>query len=148
MYSGTCKRQQQSICDNIKRSVLKLLVQDIHYHINFLKRKLSKIENNLHTILPRHVFRNIKEFQLKIASQHQTKNISVINQKVEDIQNKTIYNFHQAKFSLKQHKQLPEFSYNNDPWLTNLSKIQIPNQVQDLLRLGDNFCNPVFTTTL
>ena len=30
--------------------------------------------------------------------------------------------------------------------MTNLSNTQIPPQVQDLLRLGDDFCNPAFTS--
>ena len=48
-------------------------------------------------------------------------------------------------FQIIQHEQLAQFSYCNDPWLTNLSNIQISPDGQDLLRLGDDFCNPCFT---
>ena len=43
-----------------------------------------------------------------------------------------------------RHKSLPEFDYNKDPWLVNLSNVTIPHNVQDLLRLGEKFSNPFF----
>ena len=39
--------------------------------------------------------------------------------------------------TLNKHNNL-----NSDPWLVNLSNIEIPKNVHDLLKLGDTFSNP------
>ena len=45
---------------------------------------------------------------------------------------------------INKHINSKEFTYENDPWFINLTDNIIPKNVQDMLRLGDKLCNPVF----
>ena len=146
LYSATCRKRQQDICDKLKQSVLNLIIQDIFFHINFLKSQLVKIEHKLFNILPTNIVNfDIMKFQKNFFVQSQVANIPKTNEKITFIKNK-YNNNNNSSIQINQHKKLAQFSYDNDPWLTNLSNTQIPPQVQDLLRLGDDFCNPAFTS--
>ena len=46
--------------------------------------------------------------------------------------------------NINTHKQIGQFSYENDPWFNNITKIKVPEYVQDLLILGEKFCSPTF----
>ena len=50
----------------------------------------------------------------------------------------------EINLNINKHINLEEFKYNKDPWFINLTDSIIPKNVQDLLRLGDNFYNPIF----
>ena len=44
-----------------------------------------------------------------------------------------------TQFILNKHRSSNKYDYNSDPWLVNLTKIEIPKNVHDLLRLVINF---------
>ena len=96
LYSATCKKHQKSSTDDLKKSVFRLITLDTHYRLNFLKRKLNQIENDLYRIFSNSVLRNIAEFQSKITRiivQSSTKKSHISKTK----QNKTKYTFNQDK---------------------------------------------------
>ena len=88
----------------------------------------------------------IQQFLENFLKNQQISNISFYNRNRYEIQEKISIIKNKTKqfndFRVNRHKNLPEFNYNKDPWLVNLSNFEIPHNVQDLLRLGEKFSNP------
>ena len=51
-YSNMCRNKSKDLYNNVKKSVFKLFLSDIHIHINFLRRKIKSIYDRLAALVP------------------------------------------------------------------------------------------------
>ena len=79
---------------------------------------------------------NFERVNEKIISENSKKSETEVN-KIYDIIPK-------EQCNINKHEQIGQFSYENNPWFINMKTIEVPENVQDLLRLSDKFCSPTF----
>ena len=134
-YSKSCKRVCENIHEELKVKVLNLFIKDIYNHINYLKRKLENSRNRLHSLLPLEKLQSILENQQKTNINIYMRNKTEILHRVSIIKCNTE---EKRLITLNKHN-----NSNSDPWLVNLSNIEIPKNVHALLRLGDKGGGPI-----
>ena len=140
--SNTIKQRSSRLCDELQTSLLNLEIKDIHFHINFLNKKITNTYNRLQSIIPEDFLNNIVQHQNNKTNSIINNNQIKTKKKIDNIKNKYYKN---KNIFLNQHKILnPNFSYNEDPWFCNFSNCDIDPNIQDFLRLGSNFYNPNF----
>ena len=93
------------------------------------------------------VFQNIIEFKLNLQKISNNKRKKTLNTKLSNlkhskqIDNTIQLNKHKENFNNECHKN-KEFK---DPWIVNCTDAPIPDNVNDVLRLGNNFSSSFFT---
>ena len=130
----------------LKSSIFKLFLNDIHIHINFLRRKIQSIFYRLAFLVPNNALPEIKSVFISSNDVICEKNFKSNSEKIVHMKRKN--RNETQEFSINKHKDLQkDYRYNNDSWFINLTDKEVPKNVQDLLRLGENFSNPHFVLT-
>ena len=120
---------------------------DIHYHLDYLNKKLDSLKIELNKLLPIEVFQNIIEFQLNLQKRSNNKKEKTLNKKLSNLKhsqqldNTIQLNKHKENSNNECHEN-KEFK---DPWIVNCTDVQIPENVNDVLRLGNNFSSSFLT---
>ena len=136
-HSNFCKRNFQHSLNNFKCSLLSLQIKDISNHINFLKDRVLAIRNELEKCLPQEIIINLLKHQivlnnrfLNIDRGHIIKlNSAILEQSSTQKQNLNLHRVFEREKS--------------DPWFVNLTDVQVPDSVQDILRLDKGFSSNV-----
>ena len=123
-FSKTCKNKFNNFNKYCLSKLLKLEIQDINFHINFLNKSQKKHKN-------------------KITATNPNKNI---NDKFFYRPSEKFYSVRQncllkykTKFESLQCCKQKQFSPNNDDWFINLTNAHIPSDIIDIVSLGPNF---------
>ena len=147
-HSYSIKKRIIKIQDNFKITLLNLEIQDLHNHLNYLNKQKKNIEIFLQKNFEIVTYKKIIDYQqnrYRMKNNNNNNNLDTrlktkLDYLIENQQNNYLFE------NLNQHKRIsPEFSYVNDPWLVNLTEVQIPQKIQDLLTLGNQFSNSTFS---
>lgn len=136
-HSNFCNRKFENTLNKFKFSLLNLFIKDVSNHVNFLKSKISKIGSELEVCLQRDEIVNLLKHQVLLNQRFLSNDVKH--------ENKLSILIHQQTNVQEQNLNLHRIfeEGDKDPWFVNLTDIQIPNLVTDILRLGQGFSNRV-----
>ena len=128
-----CERKFHHSLNKFKCSLLNLQIKDISNHINFLKNRVFTTRNELEKCLPQGIIIDLLKHQIVLNNRflnndrgHMKKlNSAILEQSSAQKQNLNLHRVFEKE--------------KNDPWFVNLTDVQVPDSVQDILRLGKDF---------
>lgn len=130
-YSNSMKNRPSKLRNKVYDSLWTIVIIDIHNHLAFLEWKKLTIESQLQILLPTEIFDNIEKYQDNFYLDYNYVEKLDIN-----LPNLFLYkNPSKKNYKLDQHN----LTDGNDPWLINLSDVDIPKPIGDVLRPGENF---------
>ncbi|XP_043469746.1 uncharacterized protein LOC122503318 [Leptopilina heterotoma] len=124
-YSKSCKKTFAKLNASYLRNILNIEINDIHLHVEFLK----KLQNYCELSIKNSNFNNVSRDRFFDLSRK--KFIRILHA------NNTI---HKNKLTTLIKKQSVETKISKPNWFKNLTDIVIPSEVAEVASLGPNFC--------
>ena len=132
-HSNFCERKFQNSLNNFKCSLLSLQNQGISNHINFLKNGVFTIRNELEKCLLQNIIIDLLKHQIILNSRF----LNNVRGHIKKLNGAILEQSSVQKQNLNLHRVFERKK--SDPWFVNLTDIQVPDSVQDILRFGKGF---------
>lgn len=120
------RRFGECILKNFTQNTLSLLITDTVKNLHILQSNITQITNFLKTLLPQQIFNNF------IC--HESEKMEIIFQKLKQ---KNINKFNRLNNKGNINSKI------NSSWIENLTDVDIPEYVNEVLSLGPNFAIPL-----
>ena len=146
-YSNKSKFHMNNMVNKFEHRLRNEEIKDIHYHLNYLNKKLESQKIELKKLLPSKVVNNIIDFQLRLQNNGNNSKEECLNTKLSSLKccQQIQYNVQLNKHKENSNNESSKNKEYKDPWIVNYSDVQIPENVNDVLRLGKDF-NSSFLT--
>jgi len=130
-YSNSVNKKFVNKLASFKCSMLNIEIKDLNFNLNFLRKSIQSIEQKLFEALPKElVYQFFKFNKNKISYFNYNKRIDLIR-KFDNLVKKSKINLN------------PLMNIDKSKWLVNVSNKIIPENVKDILSLGDSFGLPL-----
>jgi len=124
-------RRLSNIKNDFHWKLLNLEIKDIHSQINFVKKRMVKIEDKLRSRIPKEIMANFIDSNYRRMRTHEW-----------NIKTKLIKKFN--RLISEQNSDLESFSsMDRSKWIVNKSSMAIPDDILNFLSLGGSFGLPV-----
>ena len=146
-YSNRVKNHMNSIVNSLEHRLRNEEIRYIHNHLDYLNKNLEFQKTEWKKLLPVEVFQNIIEFQLNLQKINNNKKEWILNKKLANLKNtQQIHNIIQLnKHKVNLNNECHDNKEFKDPWIVNCTDAHIPDNVNDVLRLGNNFSSSFLT---
>lgn len=129
------KRRLQSQMDNFKRQTLNIIIGDTIAEIRRLTTIINNKTNYINQIIPECLFHRFLE--------HEEKRCATIFKAVKRDQTTKFNNLR-----TKSYKEDANIKCDTENWIINLSQVEVPQNIKEILSLGPNFATPYKNTDL
>ena len=133
IHSNSINRKFDKFTSSISFKILNFLIQDMHFHINYLQKTIKKTKQYLNTNLPKTILQKFYTFLNKINN--------LLKCNITNTHTKKFNNLKESNDKNNNITDNEKLIINNiqSKWLVNLSDKQIPQDVADILSLGEKF---------